>query len=245
MFSNQSYLPSDACNPFCGNLANFIGIIDAFSMLTNSSLVVYDFLDNKIIHAVLGKSIASDIRSTSGQGLDYSRYFGKDRLEQMKKVCMCKNNFLKRFTGAEKKQIVILGNVHIVSKETVIDDFFVSFMGVSIGFTQNGALRYELFRTHLCGGKEESLKALNGATGERWQCASLSKRWIKMPALQFSKLEKQVISLSEIGLSAKEIAERVCRSEVTVKKAKSRIMQAVGASTMTEAAFMLSHYRFV
>lgn len=66
-----------------------------------------------------------------------------------------------------------------------------------------------------------------------------------MPILKFSEFEKQVISLSIIGMSSKQIAAKINRPEISIKKAKSRIMQAVNATNMTEASFILSHLKFL
>ncbi len=222
---------------------SLIEAVKAYSMLTNCTVLLYDCLYQKLSFANV-----SNAAIESHQTLDGLQEHLGDGMQQLKRVCQQKIRFLRRIEDVSKRKMVLSGSLHISAYNPAInrvDEVCAYFLGVPLAFTSSGDLHYELFKIFFGRGVDRDVEIFNGETGERWRRSPVQNKWVKMPRLVFSDLEKQVISLSVIGLSAKEIAERVYKSEVAVKKAKARIMEAVGASTMTEAAFLLSHYKFL
>lgn len=170
---------------------------------------------------------------------------GDEGMDHLHRSCFHKNNFMKQLNDEDKRKMVVYGSLHISSEKAIVGGLDISFQGNTIKFTKEGDIHYELFKLYICNCDKKELKIFNGVTGECWQHSTLSNRWLKMRILKFSEFEKQVISLSIIGMSSKQIAAKINRPEISVKKAKSRIMQAVNATNMTEASFILSHLKFL
>ncbi len=238
-FNKPIYIQGSVCE----ECINLIDAVKAYSMLTNCTVLLYDCLNQSICFANISNVAIESHKTLKG----LQDHLG-DSLLLLKNVFQQKACFLRQVSDADKGKMVISGSLYGHSYCPAINRvgracFY--FLGVPVSFTSSGDLHYELVKIYFGRGNDRELEIYNGETGERWRQSPVLNKWTKMASLSFSDLEKQVISLSIIDLSAKEIAERVCRSEVTVKKARARIMQAVGASTMTEAAFMLSHYRFI
>ena len=229
--------------PFCEEVIKLLDIVNSFSLFTNSSIFIYDYIKNSIIYANLSGAINFKIENKTQPEVELQNHIGQEELQFLKKICDTKLQFFKRINIVDRSNWVISGK--IINNNRNIKELDVSLLGSTIAFTPDGNIRYELFKTYIVSGKDAAITMYNGKTGERWEMLSDTGKWLKMQILKFSELEKQVISLSIAGFSSKQIAEITNHSEICIKKSKSRIMQSVNASTMTEAIFKLSHYKFM
>lgn len=234
-----------ACQQISNETVNLVEFLNSISFMTNGSVIVYDYTEKTIVYAHLSGAINYIPQYPDNPNVDLQLYLGEEGMKEIEKTCYYKDDFMKRLSDDEKQKMVVYGSTNITNDKSIIKDLCISYLGSTIAFTQNGNLRYELFKTFASTSENKELKIFNGVTGECWRHSALSNRWLKMPILQFSAFEKQVISLSIIGMSSNQIAAKINRPEISVKKAKSRIMQAVNATNMTEASFILSHLKFL
>lgn len=223
---------------------NIFQIIHSLSLLTNCTIALYDFQKQCIVFANV--SHAAHFCTTGGcdSHIELQNQLGEKVMAQIKEVCERKNDFLKSIKSQDRPHIVVSGKLDLSESGPISYGLPVSFMGVSVAFTNEGDIKYELFKTHIGGEGRKEIEIYNGLSGERWCYNLIANRWMKLPALELSDMEKQIVSMSIMGMSSQQIAEMIHKSEITVKKAKSHIMQAVNASTMTEAAFLLAHRKF-
>lgn len=228
--------------PFSEKYVNLVDILKSISMLTNCTVVLYDCVNDDIVFANLS-NIVLDSQISEFSNLNLQTKLGKQGMNKMKEICQYKRDFFKNIDDSEKRNFVISGDFDI-DDELFGGNFGVSFLGVSVSFTECGNVHYELFKAYTSKKGNQRLEIFNQKNGDRWSYNHLLKRWIGKGALSLSSLEKQVISLSITGQTAKQISEKLGRPEVTIKKAKSRVMQAVNASSMTEAILLLSNYKF-
>lgn len=226
-------------------LISIIDVTNSFSLLTNCSITIYNYTDNCIVYANMSNAVNFNINNQDQPILDLNDSLGEEGICKIREVCDYKNSFLKKLNDADKKNMVISGYHHLKDENSIIKNMFYSFLGTTLTYTKEGNIHYELFKTYFSTNKSDELAIFNGHSGERWKLNPVSKRWVKTPKLQFTKLEKEIISLSICGFTSQQIAETIHRSEIAIKKAKSRIIHAVNASTMTEAAFILSNYKFL
>ena len=232
--------------PICDESVRLIDIVNSFSMLTNSSLIIYDYTINSIVYVNLSPAVNFKITNRNQPEEEFLNHIGKQGFSFIKKVCETKNQFLSHIKNNERSNWVIFGKGKIDNPNNCIfKDLVISFSGSTIAFTPEGNIRYELFKTFISSRNDTELTIFNSTTGERIKKDNLSGKWINIPILKFSDIEKSVLSLSISGFSSKQIAEKIFLSEITIKKAKSKIMHTMDSSTMTEAIFKLSHYRFL
>lgn len=220
-------------------------IVNSFSLLTNCSITIYNFTDNRIVYANISNAVNYNISNPNQPISDLNVNLGKEGIEKIREVCDYKNSFLKKLNDADKANMVVSGYHHLKNENSIIKNMYYSFLGTTLTYTKEGNIHYELFKTYFSTNKSDELTIFNGRSGERWKLNPISKKWVKIPTLQFSDLEKDIISLSITGFTSQQIAETIHRSEIAIKKAKSKIMHSVNASTMTEAAFILSNYKFL
>lgn len=230
--------------PICDESVRLIDIVNSFSMFTNSSLIIYDYTINSPVYVNLSPAVNFKISNRNQQEREFLNHVEKQGLSFIKKVCETKNQFLSHIKDNERSNWVISGTIDNPNN-CIIKDLVISFSGSTIAFTPEGNIRYELFKTFISSKNNTELTIFNSKTGERLKKNSLSGKWINMPILKFSDIEKQVLSLSIAGFSSKQIAEKIFLSEIAIKKVKSKIMHTMNSSTMTEAIFKLSHYRFL
>lgn len=240
----QKKLPN-AHHPISDETVNLVEILNSICLMTNSTVIVYDYTKRTIVYAHLSGAVNYTPKYPDKPNVDLQLYLGEYGMKEIEKICYTKDSFMKRLSNDEKQKMVVYGHLNITNDKSIIKDLYISFLGNTIAFTQDEDLRYELFKITITTSEETELKIFNGVTGECWRHSALSNRWLKMPILQFSAFEKQVMSLSIIGMSSKQKAAKINRPEISVKKAKSRIMQAVNATNMTEASFILSHLKFL
>lgn len=240
----QKKLPN-AHHPISDETVNLVEILNSICLMTNSTVIVYDYTKRTIVYAHLSGAVNYTPKYPDKPNVDLQLYLGEYGMKEIEKICYTKDSFMKRLSNDEKQKMVVYGHLNITNDKSIIKDLCISFLGNTIAFTQDEDLRYELFKITITTSEETELKIFNGVTGECWRHSALSNRWLKMPILQFSAFEKQVMFLSIIGMSSKQIAAKINRPEISVKKAKSRIMQAVNATNMTEASFILSHLKFL
>lgn len=237
--------PLNAHHQISDETVNLVEILNSICLMTNSTVIVYDYTKRTIVYAHLSGAVNYTPKYPDKPNVDLQLYLGEYGMKEIEKICYTKDSFMKRLSNDEKQKMVVYGHLNITNDKSIIKDLCISFLGNTIAFTQDEDLRYELFKITITTSEETELKIFNGVTGECWRHSALSNRWLKMPILQFSAFEKQVMSLSIIGMSSKQIAAKINRPEISVKKAKSRIMQAVNATNMTEASFFLSHLKFL
>lgn len=240
----QKKLPN-AHHPISDETVNLVEILNSICLMTNSTVIVYDYTKRTIVYAHLSGAVNYTPKYPDKPNVDLQLYLGEYGMKEIEKICYTKDSFMKRLSNDEKQKMVVYGHLNITNDKSIIKDLCISFLGNTIAFTQDEDLRYELFKITITTSEETELKIFNGVTGGCWRHSALSNRWLKMPILQFSAFEKQVMSLSIVGMSSKQIAAKINRPEISVKKAKSRIMQAVNATNMTEASFILSHLKFL
>ena len=240
----QKKLPN-AHHPISDETVNLVEILNSICLMTNSTVIVYDYTKRTIVYAHLSGAVNYTPKYPDKPNVDLQLYLGEYGMKEIEKICYTKDSFMKRLSNDEKQKMVVYGHLNITNDKSIIKDLCISFLGNTIAFTQDEDLRYELFKITITTSEETELKIFNGVTGECWRHSALSNRWLKMPILQFSAFEKQVMSLSIVGMSSKQIAAKINRPEISVKKAKSRITQAVNATNMTEASFILSHLKFL
>lgn len=226
-------------------LINITDIVNSFSLLTNCSITIYNYTNNCIVYANISNAVNYNINNPNQPILDLNDNLGKEGIEKIREVCDYKNSFLKKLNDADKAHMVVSGYHHLKNENSIIKNMYYSFLGTTLTYTKEGNIHYELFKTYFSTNKSDELTIFNGRSGERWKLNPISKKWVKIPTLQFSDLEKDIISLSITGFTSQQIAEIIHRSEIAIKKAKSKIMHSVNASTMTEAAFILSNYKFL
>lgn len=224
---------------------NLIDVCNSISLLTNCSTILYDFLNHNIEYVNISNAVNLKIKNMAQSKYECLSMLGDEGMDRLHKSCLYKNNFMKQLSDEDKRKMVVYGSLHISSEKDIVSGLDISFQGNTIKFTKEGDIHYEFFKLYICNCDKKELKIFNGVTGECWQHSTLSNRWLKMPILKFSEFEKQVISLSIIGMSSKQIAAKINRPEISVNGAKSRIMQAVNATNMTEASFILSHLKFL
>lgn len=224
---------------------NLIDVCNSISLLTNCSTILYDFLNHNIEYVNISNAVNLKIKNMAQSKYECLNLLGDEGMDHLHRSCFHKNNFMKQLNDEDKRKMVVYGSLHISSEKAIVGGLDISFQGNTIKFTKEGDIHYEFFKLYTCNCDKKELKIFNGVTGECWQHSALSNRWMKMPILQFSAFEKQVISLSIIGMSSKQIAAKINRPEISVKNPKSRIMQAVNATNMTEASFILSHLKFL
>ena len=79
----------------------------------------------------------------------------------------------------------------------------------------------------------------------RWEYMRSGKRWKEIPNIALSDDEKAVITLSQQGMTMKDIATEISRSIDTVKYYKRGLFQKLGVSNITEAIAYAIHHRLI
>jgi len=72
-----------------------------------------------------------------------------------------------------------------------------------------------------------------------------NKSWEKFSFARLNDIEKRIFLYSIQGLSIKETAEKVCRSEIAVKKTRSKLLEMLNANNFQEAIHLALLYKLL
>ena len=78
-----------------------------------------------------------------------------------------------------------------------------------------------------------------------WGYEPENDRWIEKEGIKLTAGEKEVLILSERGLTVEEIAIRVHRSKDSIKSRRRAIFEKLGVSSISEAIAFAVNYKLI
>lgn len=80
---------------------------------------------------------------------------------------------------------------------------------------------------------------------EYWRYDLDIDRWLSMPAINLTDVEKEVLLLSARGLTIDEIADKVHRSKNSIKSRRKNIFSKLGVKSISEAIAFATNYKLI
>lgn len=221
---------------FPGFLDSVCESLDAVSRLTRSSLMVFDFVKSEIVyHSRKLLFIDGDI---PGGVNPYWSIATEDSLGRVAETKGAYLRLLPSFSPEMKTNHACVMDLNIIcsGRERAITQKFTP-----LKFGDDGRLVLGLFSIAPCMKPGDNVTVFGDDFRFRYDWAM--KEFIPLSqCVRLTSAEKEILILALEGLTTKEIAKDLCRSENTVKTHKERLFDKLQISSLSEAYLYVTNH---
>lgn len=230
------------------NLQSYIDLASAFARITYKSIYIIDYHKKNFLYVsdnplfLCGESV----EKVQQEGYNfYYQHVQKEDLEFLTQVNKAGLEFLRKITIQERSQYTMSYNFRITQNESrekilinhKITPLKLDFMGniwlalcvVSLAPTQEVGIAY--IASH--------------NSNAIWQFSLENGRWQQIDSIVLNKYEKDVVRLANQGLSVREIAHEINRSEDSVKGYRKTLFLKLGVRNISEAIAVATHRKLI
>lgn len=91
----QKKLPN-AHHPISDETVNLVEILNSICLMTNSTVIVYDYTKRTIVYAHLSGAVNYTPKYPDKPNVDLQLYLGEYGMKEIEKICYTKDSFMKR-----------------------------------------------------------------------------------------------------------------------------------------------------
>lgn len=216
----------------------YIESAKALARLTYKSLYIIDYNKMNFLYVsgnplfLCGDSV-DEVLSAGYQF--YYRHVPEEDQVFLQQVNQAFSDFLREIAISERSEYTISYNFRIIPsdfKEPVL----INHQLTPLRLDSQGNIWLSLCLVSLAHSREVGdvyIQAVN--SNMQWRLSAKSGRWKQIEPLTLSNQEKNVIRLAHQGLSVREIADRIHRSEDSVKGYRKALFQKLNVSNISEA----------
>lgn len=216
----------------------YIESAKALARLTYKSLYIIDYNKMNFLY-VSGNPLflcGESVDEVLGEGYQfYYRHVPEEDQAFLQQVNQAFSDFLREIAISERSEYTISYNFRIILsgfKEPVL----INHQLTPLRLDSQGNIWLSLCLVSLAHSREVGdvyIQAVN--SNMQWRLSAKSGRWKQIEPLTLSNQEKNVIRLAHQGLSVREIADRIHRSEDSVKGYRKALFQKLNVSNISEA----------
>lgn len=229
-------------------LQPYIDSVSAYARITYKSLYIIDYYKMNFLYVsdnplfLCGESVESVMQD--GYGF-YSRHVPGDDFDFLTQVNRAGFEFFSGIAVAERPQYTISYNFHIIHKDSR-EKILINHQITPLKLDDSGNVWLALCIVSMASSQECAVAYITStSTNTMWRFTPQIGRWRQVEGIILNEYEKAVIRLANQGLSISEIANKINRSEDSVKGYRKNLFQKLGVSNISEAIAMASHRRLI
>lgn len=230
------------------DLQTYVDSAQAFARITYKSLYIIDYHKMNFLYVsdnplfLCGESV--DTVQQEGYNFYYQHVPGED-LQFLIQVNQSGFEFFKRIAVSERTLYTISYNFRLIQKESR-EKILINHQITPLKLDSMGNIWLALCMVSLASSQENNVAYITAVNSNTiWQFTSESRRWKQIDSILLNEYEKAVIRLANQGLSIGEIANKINRSEDSVKGYRKNLFQKLGVGNISEAIAVATHRRLI
>lgn len=229
-------------------LQPYIDSVVAFARLTYKSLYIIDYNRMNFLYVsdnplfLCGESV--ETVQKEGYAF-YYQHIPEEDIGFLTSVNRAGFEFFRGVAVSDRSKYTISYNFHIRQNETR-ESVLINHQITPLKLDDSGNIWLALCLVSLASSQETGVAQITAVNSDTvWEFSLKSGRWKQVENIALSEHEKAVIRLANQGLSVGEIANKINRSEDSVKGYRKNLFQKLGVGNISEAIAVATHRRLI
>lgn len=230
------------------SINDIVDSVASFSCMTYKSVYIIDYFKKNFLYVSDNPLFLCGLSASEVKEMGYNFYIDnvpQDDVERLLKINEAGFRFSKDIPAEEKKHYTLSYDFRIIntiSKKVQT----INHLLTPLKMLPDGTIWLAMCVASLATrAGNETILLFNNRTNERWDLDLEYGVWRKVPHPTLTEQETQVIKLSAMGYTMKEIADEICRSFDSVKGYRKNILEKFGTANIAEAINYAMTYRLI
>ncbi|HCC50934.1 MAG TPA: helix-turn-helix transcriptional regulator [Porphyromonadaceae bacterium] len=222
----------------------YLLVLDAFSRISYQSIYVIDCYKMNFLYVSENKFFLCGHTPERVKSMGFDFYLScvpQGELQLLYEINRAGFAFCHTMPVSERTHYTLSYEIHLLhGKEKILVHHEISPLALS----KEGNIWLAVCLVSLSSFSEAGhLEVRKRGSPDVWKYYPESRKWRKTQDVQLTERERSVLALSARGYTIKDISERLCITEVTVKFHRNKLFEKLDVNNITEAFLMAVNYR--